>query len=71
MTIPPSSTDPDLADLPDAEFARGFASWIDARVADLTDEIKQRSEEIKQLGELRRRLVEFGDRQEAADAGRD
>lgn len=67
MTNLPPSTN--LADLPASEFVDSFATWIDARVATLTDEIQQRNEEIKLLTETRRRLVEFGHRQEETDAG--
>lgn len=54
----------DLADLSDGEFAAEFVEHVDARMAKLTGEIAATTAELKDLAELRRRLVELQGRLE-------
>lgn len=63
MAMPPIS---DLAEpgLSDSEYARRFVEHLDARIARLTDELRD-------VTELRQRVAEWQARVEASDVDRD
>ena len=56
------------ADLSDGDFAREFVEHVDARMAKLNGEIATATAELKDLAELRRRLVELQERLEEPNA---